>query len=179
MKQDFLVAVQAQVARSAIGPSTLRRQGAVGTVDAARGFLSTVPLRGFAVADDRRFRNQLDQVTEELRASLPRGAQTWGTARKALNVFLRDAMYCVYLDEVFRLRRAEQLLELPLDSITSKCLRKAATLGELPLWPGVRALRQDISDAFQAVASRVAAERGLARVHLDAFWWGKDRSDAV
>jgi hypothetical protein len=151
----------------------------VGTIDAARAFLSVVPLRSFAVAEDGPFRNQLEQTTEELRAALPRGAQTWGTARKALNVFLRDAMYCVYLDEAFQLRQAEQLLELPLDSITSRYLRKAALPGELPLWPGVRALRQDISDRFQAVASRVASQRGLARVHLDAFWWGKDRTDAV
>ncbi len=179
MKRDFLPAIQVRAARVAIGASSLRKQGPPGTIKAARGFLAAMSLEPFAVGQPKAFRAQLDRVTADLQVALPRGAQKWGTARKALNIFLREAMYCVYLDEAFHLRRAEQLLELPLDSITAKYLHAEARSGKLPRWPGVRNLDSKTSDAFQAVASLVASRDGLARVHLDAFWWGGNRDDTV
>jgi N-glycosylase/DNA lyase len=45
--------------------------------------------------------------------------------------------------------------------------------GALPPWGTVRDLTPEVSDAFQAVAARIAEERGIARVHLDAIWWGQ------
>jgi N-glycosylase/DNA lyase len=95
-----------------------------------------------------------------------------------LNIFLRDALYTTYLCDRFALERAEGLLEIPLDSITAKQLQDE--LGRnLPRWPGVRRLTKAISDVYQEGARRVAAHRGIAPLHLDTYWWGGDRQDAV
>lgn len=104
-------------------------------------------------------------------ASAARG-RSWGLARKLLNIFLRDTLYTVYLRDHFHLDRAEAFYELPLDSITARCLRRAMPSDRLPRWKSVRRLTKEASDRTQAAASRVAASRGITRVHLDAYWWG-------
>jgi hypothetical protein len=73
------------------------------------------------------------------------------------------------------LERCESLLELPLDSITAKELKKASNYRELARWPGVSGLKPETSASYQAVAERVAKRRGIARVHLDVYWWGGAR----
>jgi len=71
------------------------------------------------------------------------------------------------------------LLELPLDSITAKRLRQDLGRGRLPRWHGVKRLAPEISDEYQAAAQKIAAARGIARIHLDAYWWGvRDRKGA-
>jgi hypothetical protein len=178
MRRDFIKAVQLRTARCAIGASTLRRQGAPGAVHAARRFLGNLPLKPFGVSRQRTFRSRLDRATVDLQAAMPKGAQAWGTARKALNIFLRDALYTTYLRERYALARAEELLEIPLDAITADRLHAECTT-VLPRWPGVRHLTERVSDLYQAEARRVAAGRGIAPVHLDTYWWGGDRRDAV
>ena len=61
---------------------------------------------------------------------MPKGAQAWGTARKALNIFLRDALYTTYLSKRYGLPRAEASLEIPLDSITAVRLREVYGAGD-------------------------------------------------
>lgn len=169
-KLRFLRAVQERTARVAVGPSSARGQGD-GVILCARKFLSSLRIETFATRDRRRFEERLDNATERLAASFPRGCRNWGTARKLLNLFLRDCLYTQYLAKASRLSRAERLLELPLDSITATELRRRDST--LPRWPGVKHLRSDVSAAYQSAAARVAREQGLARVHLDTFWWGQ------
>jgi hypothetical protein len=70
---------------------------------------------------------------------------------------------------------AERLLEIPLDSITAKEIRKEERA--LPRWRGVTYLELDTSAAYQEAARVIAKRHGFARVHLDAYWWGV-RNDA-
>jgi hypothetical protein len=93
-------------------------------------------------------------------------------ARKLLNIFLRDAFYDHYLRQPFHLGRAERYLELPMDSVIAKRMRKEARGYSLPSWRGVKRLSPGTSDQYQRIASRLATRQGTARVHLDAFWWG-------
>jgi hypothetical protein len=124
----------------------------------------------FATRDRDTFERALDRYTQRLMAALPKRGVTWGLARKLLNIFLRDSLYTTYLNKAYGLSASESLLEIPLDSITSKRLRKAAA--ELPRWRGVRHLDPQVSAAYQATALRVAKRKRTARVHLDAYWWG-------
>jgi hypothetical protein len=133
MKRDFIRAMQVHTARRAIGPSTLRRQGARGAVKAARRFLGKLELKPFGVGRAELFSSRLDAATTQLQRVLPRGARGWGTARKALNIFLRDATYNNFLRARFSLHRAESLLEIPLDSITARELKEAANLRTFPV----------------------------------------------
>jgi hypothetical protein len=130
-----------------------------------------LPLKQFGTKSERQFRSRLDAATKSLMTKLPPKARRWGRARKALNIFLRDCLYTVHTREAYRLDRAEQFFELPLDSIIGARLAKESG-GALPRWTTVRALTKDLSDECQKVALKVARKEKVARVHLDAMWWG-------
>src|SRR6266487_3891036 len=91
MKPDLIDRVRYRVAQTAVGPSALRNQGGPNVVQRARRFLGRIDLNTFNVRAEARFRAQLDESTAELQSYLPQGARNWGTARKALSLFLRDA----------------------------------------------------------------------------------------
>ena len=169
---DFLRAAQSRTARIAVSASATRGQGG-GTVKAGREFFRTLPLHRFAVTSAKTFRIQLDEATDDLRRALPQRARSWGLARKLTNIFLRDALYTTYLCEKHGLDVAEKFFEIPLDSITSRHLRKCAGRGVLPRWQGVKHLKPDASDRYQTYAVELAQASGLARVHLDTYWWGE------
>lgn len=97
-------------------------------------------------------------------------------ARKLLNIFLRDALYSAHLCEHYSLSAAEYFYEVPLDSIAAKQIRRLTVRGLLPRWTTIKALTPDTSALYQDVAQREAERRAIARVHLDTFWWGGDRS---
>lgn len=168
----FINALRVRAARISTGASATRGQGR-GVSREARRFLSNLNLRYFATSRDQLFRSRLDEATRRLSRSLPRGTQSWGLARKVLNIFLREALYTSYLARYSGIAKAERLLEVPLDSITAKRLREHAGRGGLPRWPGVKHLTIDVSDHYQALARFVASQHEMARVHLDAYWWGR------
>lgn len=164
---DILVA---RVARLAFSSSSMRGKGNRGVVEVARAFARGLDLAPFGTRDGAAFLQALDSATDTLVSELPRSARKWGLARKGLNIFLRECLYLRYTCDAFSLHRAERWFELPLDSITAGELRELDP--DLPRWPGVRELRPSESAAYQAAASAEARNRGFARVHLDAEWWG-------
>jgi hypothetical protein len=172
---QFIKTIQKYVAITAIGPSALRGQGAPRVVACARDYLTMLDLRRFAVADAACFAGTLDEVTEELRVSLPTKARHWGAARKTGNLFLRDSFYNIYLNRHFSLDRLEELLEIPLDSVVSAQLHKLTKARTLPRWLGLKGLTPAASAVFQTFASQIAKEKEIARVHLDADLWVKGR----
>jgi len=103
---------------------------------------------------------------------LPKKARHWGRARKGLNIFLRGCRYTSYLRDEYRLAQAEDFFEVPLDSITGVKLSEASG-GALPSWTTVRDLDAETSEKYQSVAAAIAGPQGIARVHLDAVWWGR------
>jgi hypothetical protein len=78
-----------RTAEVAIGPSTLRNQGAPGVVLAARQFLKELNLDSFRTSTEQQFRARLNTATKRLKDRLPKKARNWGAARKAINIFLR------------------------------------------------------------------------------------------
>jgi hypothetical protein len=169
-KRDFLRMVQHRTARVAVSASATRGQGAGGVVESARDFLSTLKLAQFQTKDQRTFARRLNAVTKRLVARLPKRATSWGLARKLLNIFLRNSLYTTYLAREYGLATSERFLEIPLDSITARRIRQKAPA--LPRWLGVKHLDPDRSTAYQAAALAIAGRKGVARVHLDTFWWG-------
>jgi hypothetical protein len=172
MNENVLRAIQRHNARAAIGSSSMRGAGSTGVVKAARQFLGDMNLAPFGAAKRKTFMAELDRNTERLQRALPKGAQRWGLARKAINIFLRNCLYTAYLRDRYGLARAERFFEVPLDSITGKRLHKAAP-DLLPPWKTVRGLTKRTSAAYQEVASEQARKESVARVHLDAVWWGE------
>lgn len=175
LPRDFLPTIRRSVAVTALGPSSLRNQGAKGVISASREFLALLDLSTFMTADEDRFCAQLDSTSERLRKALPKGAQNWGASRKALNLFLRDALYNYYLATEYRLHRIENWLEIPLDSAVARGLKKLRGGERLQEWPGLKKLTPYVSAQFQALAMDIAKSRGLARVHLDIYLWLEER----
>lgn len=172
--KDFIRTVQRKVAFTAVGPSAVRGQGK-GVLRASQNFCSKIALARVPKSSAKRYQLWLDRQTELLLEALPIKNRPWGAARKAINLFLRDALYNKYLSRQFKLRSVEAWLEIPLDSAVAKGLKLRDHQGELPRWPGLKRLGPDISEAFQVFAARQARAEKLARVHLDMYLWLDNR----
>lgn len=169
--KDFLTLMQRYVANIAISGSTLRNQGAENVVENARNFLATVDLGAFRRIDPSRYAEQLDVWSAELQQELPDGAKHWGTARKALNVFMVQVFLNKHLAEEYGLEKFKDVLEIPLDSQATAELRRRAGRRKLPRWESIRGLREKDSLRYQEFASVVAAEEELPRACLDIMLW--------
>ena len=173
-KANLERAIRSRVARMAVSSSTVRGRPA-GTIESARRFLRSLPLRPFAEGDGAVFQRALDRTTTRLRKALPMGAQQWGLARKILNIYLRDCAYSAHLRSAYCVGRIESFLELPLDSVTAGRLRQSEEGTALPRWPGVGGITAEAHAQYQRVAAQVARARSIKRVHLDVFWWSEER----
>jgi hypothetical protein len=175
LPHDFYGIMQRSVEVTAIGPSSLRNQGASGVINAAQEFLAVLDLSELSTSTKGDFPSHIDTATHSLLLALPKEAQNWGAARKAVNLFLRDALYNHYLTTKYKLHRIEEWLEIPLDRAVARGLKKLGNKAELPVWPGLKKLSPEISAQFQLFAQDIARERGLARVHLDIYLWLEER----
>jgi len=129
-------------------------------------------LRVFARAKNQTsFEELLDKTTEKLRLALPEYWQRWGSSRKFLNIFLRDAFYNRYLCNVYKLRKLEPWLEIPLDRDVANGLRSERGGKSLPAWKTVIGLDQQTSKLYQNFASHIAKKKNISRVHLDLWYW--------
>lgn len=179
MKKDdqFYVDMQKHIAISAVGPSALRNQGSAGVIKAAQKHLADINLQIFRTKNEGAFLRVLDDQTEVLRRALPRAAQNWGAARKALNLFLRGICYNRFLCEKHGRALVEEWLEIPLDNLTAASLKRKDKKGYLPQWPGLKGLTPDVSSKFQALANQIASspKTPISRIHLDMRLWAEER----
>jgi hypothetical protein len=171
---EFIQTMQHKVAVSAVGPSALRGQGK-GVLSAAQTFLAKVSLVKIKNFESRRFNHWLDRQTEDLLDILPLKNRPWGTARKAINLFLRDALYNRYLCHHFQINRIESILEVPLDGVIARSLKRLGQRGQLPRWPGLKGLTKPVSNQFQSFASEIARGKKIKRIHLDMYLWLENR----
>ena len=171
-KQEFLRKIRERLA-GAIGPSTLRNQGAPGVAKVAREFLTDLQLWRLKRMHLDRYTETLDRWTKRLRRKLPPRARNWGTARKALNIFLVEVFFNRFLAREYRMQRLKDVLETPLDSKANKRIRRFANEKGLPLpkWRGVKGLTDEVSRDYQEVASQMAAENRIPRACLDLIVW--------
>ena len=163
-----------RLANTTISSSTLRNQGAPGVINQARYFLKNLDLQNFATDNEAIFLKELDKQTNLLRLSFPNKSQHWGTARKAINLFLAETNYHKFVCIGYKLEIVEPFLELPLDSQVGRFLmQESQKRGEsdLPQWKGLKYLNAEESKLYQDFARRLAKEKGYARVFLDVVIW--------
>ena len=181
MKQPDIKKIQERIANTSIGPSTLRNQGAPKVAEEARKFLSELPLMELKNITKEEFESWLNNKTEKLRYQLPEGAKNWGTARKALNIFLEEAFYNRFLAEYFGLDKLEAFLGLPLDSYTFEGLKGDKDGNKIDYnfpqwpWPRIRYISSIQSEALQNYALELASFKSKARIYLDLDYWPKSK----
>ncbi|WP_374626432.1 hypothetical protein [Pandoraea sp.] len=171
----MLKLLQDRLGRTAIGPSTARGMGPPGTIKAARSFLQTYDLRSVKANTPKTFRKKLDDMTYDLIANLPAEARHWGSARKFVNIFLRNCAYNRFMYDAYGLGRIEAWMEVPLDSHVTAGLKLDGLAAKLdlipPRWKTVIGLTPELSDRWQTLAQAVAERSRIHRVHLDVRYW--------
>lgn len=173
VNQELISLMKRRVARLAADGATLRNQGAAGVVQAARAYLMRLDLSEYAGAGEGII-YRLDEDTRVMCESFPPGAQSWGGARKVLNLFLRDCLYNAYLSEAYGLHVVRQRLEVPVDSQVAAGLIASTHGLSLPAWPGLKRLSPAQHQRYQEAAALVAKAHGVARVDIDLWLWRQD-----
>lgn len=169
MTPTFLDLIQSRIAQAAIGASSLRNQGKSKVVEKSRNFCSAIVLSTYT---PKTFASQLDKDTRKLLKKLGMKETQWGTARKALNLFLRDVFYNKYLSPVYKFDRLKHLLEIPLDTQVAEKIQEYPEGNDLP-WNRIKHTTEEENTAFQDAAKCIANKNKLIkyRVHLDLIFW--------
>lgn len=170
-KQEFLELMQRYEANISIGGSTLRNQGAKGVAEVARNFLAKLDLSKLQEIQPSAYPDILNEWTCNLKQELPKGAKNWGTARKAINVFMIQAFLNRYLAKNYGLEKFKDVLETPLDSYAADGLNRLNPTAQLPEWDSIKRLTDEPSEEYQECALQVAQQKGLARACLDIILW--------
>lgn len=176
---EFLTSIHRRLSIIAVGASALRNQGAAGIIDKARVyFFDKINLDEFfrLLTNQTAFSSYLDKHTVQLVQTFAEGGQSWGAARKGLNLFFREVVYNRFLSDHYNLPTnfadyniAIRNLEVPLDKdVGTKIF---ATNNDLLKWTSIKTLQKPISDKYQATAQDIADTMDIARVHLDLIYW--------
>jgi hypothetical protein len=167
----FLQKLQRFTAEAMISGSALRNVGAANVVQCARDYLSSLTISGMDRFTRFDYLLWLNKNTKRLRDKFPGGAQKWGPARKAMNIFMRSVVYTSPLADEYGLWNLLPYLEVPLDSYTGKALADEPEGAGLPKWKSVVGLTPDLSNEYQGAALRVARRMGVHRADLDVYYW--------
>jgi hypothetical protein len=167
-----------KIAETSIGISTLRGHPK-NTISTTRSYLKKLTLDDFQCTNVKDFNAVLDKHTIRLSKQIKKldyRFAFWGSARKALNLFLGNAAYHAILRKEYRLDRIEKYLEVPLDKQVANGL---ITLAEerdiiLPKWKTIKGLLPDESNLYQSFANSYAKELGCTRIQLDLLLWRKE-----
>lgn len=172
-QEVFINTLQSFVARISITPSSVRNQVEAGVINYIREYLAQIDLSLYSLSTQEAFEKELDSDTLKLKAVITKAPDlNWGTARKCLNIFLRDVLYNHYLRSHFNLSKLEGCLEIPMDSkVAHALLARADKSIKLPPWPGVKRLNTEENKQYQDFANKLAIEKRKARVHLDIEFW--------
>lgn len=163
--EEFIKNMQRFLAQIAITPSATRGERKPGVRAAIINTLLELPLADFA--NQECFAKNLEKWTDRLGTSCtPR--VSFGTARKCLNIFLRDTVYNFYTLNYHKLCAIVPLLEVPLDGKVAKGIQDDLPNEQLPKWNGIVNLDWNQHNRYQCAAQQIACERyNTHRVHLD------------
>lgn len=164
-----------RIAETSIGASTLRGHPKR-TIEKVRDYLKTIKLEEFQCSTSEDFGRVLDKHTTVLSKKIktvdPK-SEYWGSARKALNLFLGSAAYHAVLRKEYRLDKIEPFMEVPLDRQVAEHLIECATKRSktLPKWKTIKDLIIDDSNVYQDFALILAKEKECTRLQLDVLMW--------
>ena len=168
---------QARNAQITVGPSAIRGQPE-GTKKAAVKYLKNLDLKDFQNVTEKRFKEILDEKTGELQKELP--SNSWGMARKIMNIFLIQCFHDKYLSEKYQLDGIIDFMELPLDNKNAKKIKEEADneWKQLPRWINITSLKKTTCEKYQECAKEIAKKKGIERYQLDLCWWREEDNSA-
>lgn len=179
-EQDFYMLLRRRLSQTSIGPSTVRNQGAPGIVAILRTYFEhNVNLNEFinALPDHQNYQTFINQHTNQIVLQFPENAQSWGAARKGLNIFLREIVYSKFFSNLYTIpeefdefNNFVQHMEVPLDKDVAKGIRQDAII-HLPNFGTIKHLTYNLSSIYQNQATIIANNENIARINLDLKYW--------
>jgi hypothetical protein len=183
-KKEFEKKLYRRIAQVSIGASAIRNQGGSGLIKILRDYfeIEINPSTFFkALPKKKSYRDYLDYHTDIILKRFPKGAESWGGARKGLNLFLRDLVYNGYFankynvpTEYSKLNLFMKYMEVPLDKEVANGIIQYSQ-NATPKWTNIRRLTPEISEIFQEQADIIANQKGTARVNLDLIYWRSEK----
>ena len=168
-------------AKIVINASSMRNQGKPGMILKIRKHLvDSIDISKLGSLEEKTFNKFIEAHTDNLVKFCKDKEIEWGTARKAINLFLMDIVYNKYLNEFYSLEKIHNLLEIPLDNKVSKRLKKVAKEKDsvLPVWGGICNIDKNEYIEFQKFALEIAKDKKMNRVDLDIYFWTEDVKDS-
>jgi len=161
---------QKRIADISIGNTTLRKQGK-GATKVAIDYLKKLPLNKLSNINEGEFVRLLDEFTTSLQTKIPNNS--WGAARKAINIFLFQASCDLHLVQEYQLDKIIPYLELPLDNPNAERLKKEAKKEGIKLkWKNIKGLTPEENKELQKYALKYAKEKhNCERCYLDLIFW--------
>lgn len=169
-KAYFIYKMQERMAFTAFGVSAMRKQLKPGVLKKLQKYCSKINLMDYGDKNYRKFDKMLTRDTNALK----RKKAEWGSARKAINLFLRDCAYNKYLSKKYKLNKVEKKLELPLDKKVKDGLR-LDVCKKIAEWVTIKGLEHDQNTKFQKEAQEIAKIAGISRIHLDLKYWNANK----
>ena len=179
-EQQFYLLLHRRLSQIAIGASAIRNQGSGGLIKILRQYFETeVDLERFikSLVDETQYKDFLNGHTSIILTLFPQTAQSWGAARKGLNLFLREIIYSKFFSHRFLLpdnfddfNLFVKFMEVPLDKEVANGLIGDSN-GQLPKWINIKHLTPTLSEIYQSQALIVATQENVARVNLDLKYW--------
>lgn len=179
-EQQFYQLLHRRLSQIAIGASAIRNQGSGGLIKILRQYFETkVDLKHFtkSLVDETQYRDFVNEHTSNILALFPDTAQSWGAARKGLNLFLREIIYSKFFSHRFSLpdnfdefNQLVKFMEVPLDKEVAHGLISDSN-GQLPKWINIKHLTPTLSETYQSQAFIIAVQENVTRVNLDLKYW--------
>ncbi|MBK8087819.1 MAG: hypothetical protein IPK31_07665 [Chitinophagaceae bacterium] len=179
-EEQFYQLLHRRLSQIAIGASAIRNQGSGGLIKILREYFEKeVNLEHFikSLVDETQYRGFLDGHTSHILSLFPDTAQSWGAARKGLNLFLREVVYSKFFSTRFSLpgnfddfNLLVKFMEVPLDKEVAHGLI-IDSIGHLPKWINIKHLTPALSEIYQSQAFIIAKQENVARVNLDLKYW--------
>jgi len=168
--------IQNRIANIMVDASILRGQPA-GTVKVVRNFFKELDLNCFKyIKDEKSYIDILNKQTDFLKDKMP--SQSWGMARKVLNILIFQAAHDIFLSKEYNLNDLIPFFEIPLDNPNGKRLAEKEGGN---LWgknTTITNLLKENSDTLQKIAKRIAEnEHSCEKCYLDLFYFREESDD--
>ncbi|MBL9154742.1 MAG: hypothetical protein JNK37_19840 [Verrucomicrobiales bacterium] len=179
MNKALETALKENLTKRAVGTSALRNQVRRGGIRAVHDFLCGLQPRELRALRSRKaFLGWLDARTNEMERQVGKShGLMWGSARKSLNLWIRDTVYNHHFRSTYGLDRLEPWLEVSLDSHTAAFIRRESVT-HLPRWTTIMAVTPALSGVYQDAARGIVESPRFAYlkhpVHLDLASWRQE-----
>lgn len=184
MEPKFERNLKRNLTERSVWPSATRGQVEAGGLQKLRDALCGISVKDLASLGSRSdFEGWLHGQTDALLQETEEYSVMWGTARKSLNLWLRDLVYNHHFRAVYRLERLEPWLEVPLDRHSAEFIAKQAVRlniesPSLPRWKSISELSEEASEAYQQAARKVVRAPEFSylqhAIHIDLVAWRSD-----